>query len=67
MNQKSSIKAQTFTNLPNKVFQKTKSQLVHPPEGSPVLAIELIKKGKITKNKRFFAFFEDRILYYKVP
>ena len=66
MNPKSSFKAQTFTCLPNKVFQKTKTQLVNPPEGPPILTIELIKKGKITKNKRFFAFFDDRILYYKV-
>lgn len=61
-----SIKSQTFTNLPNRVFLKSRTQLVHLPEGPPALTLELTKCGKITKNKRLFAFFKDRILYYKV-
>jgi len=39
---------------------------VNIPQGSPILALDLIKRGKITKNKRFFSFFSDRILYFKV-
>jgi len=62
----SSIKAQTFSTLPNKVFLKAQTQFIHLPEESPLLSLELIKKGKLTKNKRFFTFFNDRIIYYKV-
>lgn len=63
----SSIKAQTFSTIPNRVFIKAKSQCVSiPKEDSPDVTVELMKKGKLMKNKRFFAFYSDRCLYYKV-
>lgn len=60
------FKAQTFSTLPNHVFLKAKTLFLQLPEVPPLLSIELIKRGKISKSKRFFAFYDDRMLYYKV-
>lgn len=60
------VKAHTFTILPNKVFQKLHSKSFINPDESPEISIELIKKGKLTKSMKYYAFFNDRCLFYKV-
>lgn len=61
------VKSQTFSNIPTRIFFKPKTQFVSIPKGSePEISLELIKKGKVTKNKRFFEFYSDRCIYYQV-
>lgn len=48
------------------VFQKIpKKSIFSPPSDSPLYECELIKKGKITKNKRFFVFYSNRCLFFQ--
>ena len=49
-----------------KVFIKSVKKDIPVPEESPIFEIELIKKGKITKNKRFFKFYNDKCLFFQV-
>lgn len=51
----------------SKVFTKIpKKALITFPLNPPLFECELIKKGKITKNKRYFKFYSDFILFYAV-
>lgn len=51
---------------PKTIFKKISQHKIPIPTENILLQCELIKKGRITKNKRFFLFFEDYCLYYKV-
>lgn len=50
----------------NKVFLKLPSKSNITISEQPFFEAELSKKGKFTKNKKFFRFFEDCILLYSV-
>lgn len=49
------------------VFQKIpkKANFVLPQE-TPFYECELIKKGKLTKNKRYFVFYNNKCLFFQV-
>lgn len=57
-----SLKEKTY----KKVFLKSVKKDTLVPEEAPIIEIELIKKGKITKNKRFFKFYNDKCIFFQV-
>lgn len=52
---------------PSLVFQKIpkKANFLLPQE-PPLYECELMKKGKLTKNKRFFVFYQNKCLFFQV-
>lgn len=57
-----SLKEKTY----KKVFLKSVKKDVLPPEEPALYELELIKKGKLTKNKRLFRFYDDKCIFFQV-
>jgi len=57
-----SIREKTY----KKVFIKSIKKDIPLPDETPLFELELIKKGKLTKNKRFFKFYNDKCIFFKV-
>ena len=62
--------SKTFDSLREKSYKKVflksvKKDTPHPDD--PVMFdLELIKKGKLTKNKRYFKFYNDKCIFFQV-
>ena len=52
---------------PNKVIVKIpKKSTINLPKTSPLFEYDLFKKETITKNNRYFLFYEDKCIFFQV-
>lgn len=57
------VRDSAFSHL---VFQKIKKNVAYNISEESLYECELIKKGKLTKNKRYFVFYTNKCLFYQV-
>lgn len=57
------VRDSAFSHL---VFQKGKKNVTYNVSEESIYECELIKKGKLTKNKRYFVFYTNKCLFYQV-
>ncbi len=62
--------SKTFDSLREKsykkVFLKSVKKDIPQPEDPVLFDLELVKKGKLTKNKRYFKFYNDKCIFFQV-
>ena len=58
-----SLRDHNSTLIFQKIPKKTNFAL---PVETPLYECELLKKGKLTKNKRFFVFYPNKCLFFQV-